>query len=51
MFEFIMKVLIGLLSSIVNASNRTKRVFLSNQKCSRLKGALIIIDLSSDLSY
>ena len=51
MFEFIMKVLIGSLSSIVNASNHTKRVPLSNQKCSRLKGALIILDLSSDLSY
>ena len=33
MFGIIKKILIGLLSSIVNASNHTKCVSLSNQKC------------------
>ena len=33
MFQLIKKVFIGLLSSIVNASNHTKCVWLSNQKC------------------
>ena len=33
MFQLIKKVFIGLLSSIVNASNHTKYVWLSNQKC------------------
>ena len=33
MFGLIKKVFIGLLSSIVNASNHTKCVSLSNQKC------------------
>ena len=33
MFQLIKKIFIGLLSSIVNASNHTKCVWLSNQKC------------------
>ena len=33
MFGLIKKIFIGLLSGIVNASNHTKRVSLSNQKC------------------
>ena len=33
MFELIKKIFIRLLTSIVNASNHTKRVSLSNQKC------------------
>ena len=33
MFWFIIKISIGLLRSIVNASNRTEFVFVSNQKC------------------
>ena len=32
MFQLIKKIFIGLLSSIVNASNHTKCVWLSNQK-------------------
>ena len=33
MFGLIKKVFVGLLSSIVNASNHTECVLLSNQKC------------------
>ena len=33
MFWLIKKIFIGLLSSIVNASNHTKCIFLSNGKC------------------
>ena len=33
MFGLIQKIFIGLLSSIVNASNHIKCVLLSNQKC------------------
>ena len=33
MFGFIKKMLLALLSSIVNVSTRTKRISLSNQKC------------------
>ena len=33
MFELITKVLIGLLSGLVNGSDYTKHVSLSNQKC------------------
>ena len=33
MFQLIKKIFIGLISSIVNASNHTKCVWLSNQKC------------------
>ena len=33
MFALIQKIFMGLLISIVNASNHTKRVSLSNQKC------------------
>ena len=33
MFEFIKKMFIGLLTSIVNASSHTECVSLSNQKC------------------
>ena len=32
MFDFTKKIFIGFLTSILNASNRTKRVSLSNQK-------------------
>ena len=33
MFELIKKIFIGLLVNVANASNHTKRVSLSNQKC------------------
>ena len=33
MFEFLKKIFIGLLTSIVNVSNHTKCVYSSNQKC------------------
>ena len=33
MFGFIKKIFIGLLTGLVNASNHTKCVFLTNQKC------------------
>ena len=33
MFGFILKMFMGLLISIINASNHTKCVLLSNQKC------------------
>ena len=33
MFGLIKKIFIGLLTSIINASNHTKCMFLSNQKC------------------
>ena len=33
MFEIIKKIIIGLLTGLVNASNYTKCVSLSNQKC------------------
>ena len=33
MFEIIKKIFIGLLTSLVNGSNHTKCVSLSNQKC------------------
>ena len=33
MFDFIKKIFIRLLNSLVNASNQTKCVFLTNQKC------------------
>ena len=33
MFGFIKKIFIGLLTSIVNASNHTKCVSLNNQQC------------------
>ena len=33
MFEIIKKMFIVLLANIVNVSNHTKRVLLSNQKC------------------
>ena len=32
MFEFIQKIIIGLLTSLVNASNHTKCVFVTDQK-------------------
>ena len=39
-FGSVKKIFIGLLSSIVNASNHTKCVLLSNQKC-KIQGTLI----------
>ena len=36
MFKLLIKYFIGLLASIVNASNHTKYVSLSNQKCATL---------------
>ena len=33
MLEFIQKIIIGLLTSLVNASNHTKCVFVTDQKC------------------
>ena len=42
MFGFFKKILIGLLTSILNASNHTKCVSLSNQKC---KSQLTLINL------
>ena len=42
MFRLVKKVFIGLLSSIVNASNHTKCVSLSSQKC---KFQLTLINL------
>ena len=33
MFDFIKQIFIGLLTGLVNASNHTKCVSLSNQKC------------------
>ena len=35
MFEVVKKIFIGLLTGLVNASNRTKCVPLTNQKCTQ----------------
>ena len=46
MFVLIKKIFIGLLTGLVNGSNHTKCVSLSNQKC--LKCLLLVTDLTSD---
>ena len=53
MFGLIKKIFIGLLSGIVNASNHTKCVSLSNQKC-EIKPTLINlhpIEYNQDFHY